>query len=81
METDEEKSKKLWEIRMFRLAVYETPGTILVLLGAYGKFWADGDAFWSALNNPTVVNVMLAIGITIWLASWTEFIKMIRNKH
>ena len=66
---------------MFRLAVYETPGTVLVLLGAYGRFWADGDAFWPVLNNPGITNAMLAIGITIWLATWTEFFKLFKNKR
>lgn len=80
MRFEDEEKQKVFERRLFRLAVFETPGTVLVGLGAYGKFWAKGDAFWSVLNNPFAVNVMLAVGITIWLACWTEFFKLSRNK-
>ncbi len=66
---------------MIRLAIYETPGTILVVLGLYGKFWANGDAFVEFLNDQNNVNLVLTIGIVIWLYCWTEFIKLFRNKR
>lgn len=80
MSADDETKRKAFERRIYRLAVYETPGTILVVLGAYGRFWAEGDAFWPLLNSPAVHNSMLAIGITIWLATWTEFFKLVKKK-
>jgi hypothetical protein len=76
MKYDNEQKPSAFEKRVFRLAVCETPGTILVLLGAYAKFWADGNAFMPVLNNPGVHNAMLAIGLTIWLATWTEFFNL-----
>jgi len=82
MRHEEEQKRSAFEKRIFRLVVYETPGTILVLLGAYAKFWADGDAFMPLLNDPGVHNAMLAIGLTIWLATWTKFFKLFKkNKH
>ena len=65
---------------MIRLAIYETLGTIFVVLGLYGKFWANEDAFIGFLNDQNNVNVILTIGSVIWLYCWTEFIKYLRNK-
>lgn len=67
--------------KMLRLALYEMPGTVLVALGLYGKFWARGDAFVAFLNDPQNVNLILTIGIVIWLYCWTEFIKLLRNNR
>ncbi len=66
---------------MVRLAIYETAGTVLVLLGLYGRYWADGDAFVEFLNDQSKVNIVLTIGIVIWLYCWTEAIKLFRNKR
>jgi hypothetical protein len=63
------------------LAIYETPGTVFVALGLYGKFWAQGDAFIGFLNEQANVNIILTIGIVIWLYCWTEFIKLLRKKR
>jgi hypothetical protein len=67
--------------KMLRLPLYEMPGTVLVVLGLYGKFWAKGDAFMDFLNDQGNVNLILTIGIVIWLYCWTEFFKLMRNKH
>ena len=56
---------------MMRLVIYETAGTILVVLGLYGKFWANGEAFADFLNDQTNVNLILTIGIVTWLYCWT----------
>ncbi|MDC1437181.1 hypothetical protein N8303_08080 [Gammaproteobacteria bacterium] len=66
---------------MIRLVIYETAGTILVVLGLYGKFWANGEAFADFLNDQTNVNLILTIGIVTWLYCWTEAIKLFRNKR
>jgi hypothetical protein len=67
--------------KMIRLAIYETPGTVFVVLGLYGKFWANGNAFVDFLNDSNNVNLILTIGIVIWLYCWTEFIILFRNKR
>mgnify|MGYP003624236983 CR=1 FL=1 len=69
-----------FEKGLIRLAIYELPGTILVVLGLYGRYWAEGDAFLPFLNDQQIVNYMLTAGIVIWLYCWTEFIKLVRNK-
>lgn len=44
-----------FEKKMLRLAIYELPGSILVVLGLYGRYWAEGDAFLPFLNDPQIV--------------------------
>ncbi|HAC34900.1 MAG TPA: hypothetical protein DCF45_10320 [Gammaproteobacteria bacterium] len=48
--------------------IIDAPGSLLVGLGLYAKFAANGDAFHPLLNNQDVVNLMLAVGgaILIW---------------
>lgn len=66
---------------IIRLAIFETLGTVFVVFGLYGKFWANGDAFVELLNEQSNVNLVLTIGIVIWLYCWTEFIKYLRKKR
>ncbi len=66
---------------MIRLAIYEILGTILVVLGLYGKFWGQGDAFIVFLNDQNNVNLILTIGIIIYLYCWTALIRLLRNKR
>lgn len=63
----EEKIKELdKEIR--KVGLIESPGSIMVGLGLYGKFAANGDAFHPLLNNMTIIDSMLVVGglIMIW---------------
>ena len=43
-------------------SLIDAPGCILLGLGFYAKFKAKGDAFHPLLNNPDIVNGMLAVG-------------------
>ncbi len=47
---------------MQKISIMDTPGVILVGLGLYGKFGANGNAFHPLLNDPDVINTMLIIG-------------------
>ena len=67
--------------KMIRLAILEMPGTILVVLGLYGRYWSDDDAFLPFLNDHQTVNVILTLGIIIWLYCWVELTQLIRNKR
>ena len=52
-----------------------TPGAILLGLGLYGLFGAQGNAFIDILNNQNVVYGCLVVGAVIML--W-EFVAVIR---
>ncbi|ARN74028.1 hypothetical protein [Oceanicoccus sagamiensis] len=51
-----------------RVALIDALGSILVGLGLYAKFVANGNAFHPLLNDGTVVNIMLGTGavIIVW---------------
>ena len=59
--TPQEKAKQLKKI-----AIIDTPGSILIGLGLYGKFGANGNAFHPFLNSETNLNAMLVVGGIIW---------------
>jgi hypothetical protein len=46
----------------------ESPGSVMIGLGLYGKFAAKGNAFHPLLNNMNVVDSLLVAGalITVW---------------
>ena len=53
---------------IIKVSIIDTPGSIMVGLGLYGKFGAEGNAFHPLLNDQTIVNGLLIIGgaIMIW---------------
>jgi len=58
---------KTIEKETIKTAILESPGTLMVGLGLYAKFAANGDAFLPILNDDSVVNGMLFIGAAIML--------------
>jgi fumarate reductase subunit C len=79
MENDtEEKIAKLQK-KIVVTSIYEAPGAVLLGLGVYAKFAANGNAFISILNNQTVVNTMLIIGIAIMLWGATTVFGLLRQ--
>ncbi len=75
----EERIKEI-EKKITIQGLMDAPGSILVGLGLYAKFAANGDAFHPILNNATVVNVMLAVGVSIMLWGGYNFIKLTSEK-
>jgi len=67
---------------LIKTQLIEFPGFVLVGLGLYGKFGANGNAFLAVLNDQSVVNVMLAIGAVtmVWGAYKTMKISSKINK-
>ncbi len=68
LKIDAEARVKKIERDIVITGIIDAPGSILVGLGLYAKFAANGDAFHPLLNNQDVVNLMLAVGgaILIW---------------
>ncbi len=52
---------------ILKVNIIDVPGSILVGLGLYAKFVAEGDAFLPILNNQSVVYALLATGGAIML--------------
>lgn len=70
-----EEEQKYIQKKMLAASLLGAPGTILLGLGLYGKFDANGEAFVSVLNNPAYVNGFIVLGgvIMIW-----EFVVVFR---
>lgn len=56
-------------------------GTVLLGLGLYGKFAANGDAFHPLLNNSNVTTAMIAAGVLVYLWGAMEFVKAVHKKR
>lgn len=73
--TREEIQKK-----MILVQLLGAPGTIMVGLALYGIFGANGDAFWSPLNNTFVTYNMLGIGGLIVVWETAQILKLAKLK-
>ncbi len=77
-----ESGKRIKEIerRIMLVGIIDAPGTIMVGLGLYGKFVANGDPFLPFLGNELVVNGMLGIGALIMGWGGFQVFKLSRQK-
>ncbi len=62
-----------------KVSVLESPGAILLGLGLYAKFAAQGDAFVPILNNETVVHGLLGLGVAIMVWGATRIMSLSRE--
>lgn len=65
---------------MKKISIMDTLGVILVGLGLYGKFGANGNAFHPLLNDPDVINTMLILGGCIMGYCAYQGIRLVTNK-
>ena len=65
---DKEQRIKEIDKQIAKVGIIDTPGAIMVGLGVYAKFIAEGDAFLPILNDQFFVNMILVLGaaIMIW---------------
>jgi len=54
-----------------KVVVIDAPASMLVAIGLYAKFAADGDAFLPFLNNQNNVNIILGLGVGI--SAWCVY--------
>jgi threonine/homoserine/homoserine lactone efflux protein len=68
LQADAENRVKEIEKEIIKVSLIDAPGSIMVGLGVYAKFAANGDAFHPLLNNPDVVTLLLVAGgsIMVW---------------
>ena len=53
--------------KIVKTQIIGAPGAILLGLGLYGLFGANGDAFHPLLNYKSIVNSLLIVGVAIEL--------------
>lgn len=77
---DAEKRLKQIDKELKMAALIDAPGSVLVGVGLYGKFGANGDAFLPFLNNQNNVNIMLLVGGAIMAWGVFKLITLTREK-
>ena len=74
--------------KIVKTQIIGAPGLILLGLGLYGMFGANGNAFHPLLNDKSVVNSLLIVGVAIEL--WQLYViiplfkkqgKLVREKN
>ena len=60
--------------------IIDTPGTILVGLGLYGVFGADGDAFLKILNDQNIAYGAIVVGGAIMIWSFVRVLSLLQKK-
>jgi hypothetical protein len=75
----EDRIKKI-EKEITKVSIIDSPGSIMVGLGLYAKFSANGDAFHPILNNESIVNVMLTLGAAIMVWGGYKIFTLTREK-
>ncbi|MDX2423837.1 MAG: hypothetical protein QNK43_14320 [Amphritea sp.] len=80
LKADAEDKMKAIDKKIGRVAIIDLPGSIMVGLGLYAKFGANGDAFHPFLNNPNNVNIILTVGAAIMIWGGYKVITLAREK-
>jgi hypothetical protein len=62
-----------------KVSIMEFPGPVMLGLGLYGKFAAEGDAFLPILNDQTVVTVLLMLGVAIMAWGVLRIISLVKE--
>jgi len=79
---DSRQEKELQEIqkRMLKINILASPGAVLLGLGLYGKFGANGNAFLSVLNNPYAVNISIIAGAIVMVWEFAAVFQLLKRK-
>lgn len=67
--------------QLIKYQLISTPAVILIGLGLYGLFGAQGDAFLPMLNDQGVVYSFLAGGIALEIWVMLKIIPLVRHKN
>lgn len=77
---DPEKRLKEIEQEFVKVAIIDTPGTVMVGLGLYEKFGSEGEALLPFLNDPNNVNIMIMVGAAIMVWGVSRIIALSRER-
>ena len=80
MGSDIEGELKQVKKRIIMLQLVGAPGAILLGLGLYGMFGANGNAFHPLLNNKNVVAGLVILGIAIEIWQFVVLIPLVKKQ-
>ncbi len=64
------------ERKIVKVSIISIPGPFLTAFGLLGKFGAPEEIPFEFLNNSTMVNVMLAVGVVIMIGATFSIFKL-----
>ena len=67
MISNNEDELNILKKKIVKTQIIGAPGAILLGLGLYGMFGANGGAFHPLLNDKSIVNSLLIVGVAIEL--------------
>ena len=75
-------AKSLSEVdrKMLLVNILDAPGCVMVGLGVYAKFGANGNAFHPLLENDQFVNGMLLLGVLIVAWGGSQIFKLSKER-
>lgn len=80
MDSNSEAELKRLKKRIILLQVIGAPGAVLLGLGLYGVFGANGNAFHPLLNDKSVVAGLVIIGVAIEIWQFAVLIPLFRKQ-
>ena len=66
--------------KILTVQLFGAPGAILLGLGLYGMFGANGHAFHPALNDARVVYSLIAAGVTIEIWQFIQLLPLLKQQ-
>ncbi len=80
MNSSNEEELQRIKKKIIILNLLGTPGLILLGLGLYGLFGANGDAFHPALNNSNVIYSFIGVGAVSQIWEFTRYLSLLKKK-
>ena len=80
MSTDSEQQLKDIKSKILRVQLLGAPGAVILGLGLYGLFAANGDAFHPALNDMRVVYSLIAAGGAIEIWQFMQLLPLLKQQ-
>ncbi|GGX47767.1 hypothetical protein [Saccharospirillum salsuginis] len=79
--TFENDDPKTIQKQLLKYQLFSTPAVVLIGLGLYGLFGAQGDAFLPILNDQGVVYSFLGGGIALEIWVLLKIIPLVRHRN
>ena len=78
MHSNNEQQLKAIKSKILQVQIFSAPGAILLGLGLYGIFGANGNAFHPSLNDMRVVYSLIAAGVTIEIWQFLQLLPLLK---
>ena len=78
--SSERSSENNLDAGIIKYSVIDGVGSVMLGLGLYGKYGANGNAFHSLLDNPSVVIALLVVGAIVMAWGGFNMLSLMKEK-